>query len=89
MKKELLYPFDANYILAKKKRIKRELLAEGERFVDKKIAILGGSTTNDIKLILELFLLNQGIRPSFYENITSIMRMQYLIMQNWRHLHRI
>ena len=39
MKKELLYPFDANYILAKKKRIKRELLAEGERFVDKKIAI--------------------------------------------------
>lgn len=68
MKKELLYPFDANYILAKKKRIKRELLAEGERFVDKKIAILGGSTTNDIKLILELFLLNQGIRPSFYES---------------------
>ena len=68
MKKELLYPFDANYILAKKKRIKRKLLAEGERFVDKKIAILGGSTTNDIKLILELFLLNQGIRPSFYES---------------------
>lgn len=58
MKKELLYPFDANYILAKKKRIKRELLAEGERFVDKKIAILGGSTTNDIKLILELLLLS-------------------------------
>ena len=43
-------------------------MAEGERFVDKKIAILGGSTTNDIKLILELFLLNQGIRPSFYES---------------------
>ena len=76
MKKELLYPFDANYILAKKKRIKRELLAEGERFVDKKIAILGGSTTNDIKLILE------SVQVFMSPNITSIMRMQYLIMQS-------
>lgn len=33
-----------------------------------KIAILGGSTTHDIKDILELFLLNQGIRPAFYES---------------------
>lgn len=31
----------------------------------KKIAILGGSTTRDI---LELFLLNYGIRPCFYES---------------------
>lgn len=37
MKKELLYPFDANYILAKKKRIKRELLAEGERLSIKRL----------------------------------------------------
>ncbi len=64
----LEYPFDANYILSKKKKIKRTLLEEGGPFLDKKIAILGGSTTNDIKLTLELFLLDQGIRPEFYES---------------------
>lgn len=71
MHKLLEYPFDANKILAKKKRIKRELLAEKEKtggFLEKKIAILGGSTTSEIKDMLELFLLNQGIKPSFYES---------------------
>lgn len=66
--KELEYPFDSNYILSKKKKIKRELLEQNIRFIDKKIAILGGSTTSNIKLILELFLLNYGIRPTFYES---------------------
>ena len=33
-----------------------------------KKAILGGSTTRDIRDILELFLLNYGIRPCFYES---------------------
>ncbi|MCR5501835.1 MAG: HAD-IIIC family phosphatase [Lachnospiraceae bacterium] len=64
----LEYPFDPNYILEKKKKIRRELLEVGGPFIDKKIAILGGSTTNDIRLILELFLLDQGIRPAFYES---------------------
>lgn len=36
--------------------------------ISKRIAILGGSTTHDIKDILELFLLNQGIQPEFYES---------------------
>lgn len=66
--KELLYPFDGDYILKKKKSIKKALLEENKTFIDKKIAILGGSTTNDVKLILELFLLNYGIRPQFYES---------------------
>lgn len=66
--KELEYPFDPDYILAKKKKIKRELLEQNISFIDKKIAILGGSTTSNIKLILELFLLNYGIRPIFYES---------------------
>lgn len=66
--KELEYPFDPDYILAKKKKIKRELLEQNISFIDKKIAILGGSTTSNIKLILELFLLNYGIRPTFYES---------------------
>lgn len=66
--KELEYPFDPDYILAKKKKIKRELLEQNISYIDKKIAILGGSTTSNIKLILELFLLNYGIRPTFYES---------------------
>ena len=66
--KELEYPFDADYLLSKKKRIKKELLASDTKFIDKKIAILGGSTTANIMLMMELFLLNNGIRPSFYES---------------------
>lgn len=66
--KELEYPFDCDYILRKKKSIKKQLLQSNNNFLEKKIAILGGSTTNDIKLILELFLLNYGIKPDFYES---------------------
>lgn len=67
--KELEYPFDSEMILKKKKSIKRELLADDSiDFIDKKIAILGGQTTQNIKIMLELFLLNYGIKPSFYES---------------------
>lgn len=66
--KELEYPFDENYILSKKKKIKKELLNSDINFVDTQIAILGGSTTSDIKNIMELFLLNYGIKPEFYES---------------------
>lgn len=68
--KELTYPFDAEQLLKKKKSLKRKLLEQldGQPCITKKIAILGGSTTNDIKLMLELFLLQEGIRPSFYES---------------------
>lgn len=66
--KELQYPFDVEYILTKKKRIRRQLLADNSNRIKKKIAILGGYTTNNIKLILELFLLNYGIEPEFYES---------------------
>lgn len=68
MLKELEYPFDGEYILSKKLKLKKRLLAENTTFLEKKIAILGGSTTNNIKLILELFLLNYGIKPEFYES---------------------
>lgn len=66
--KELEYPFDSNYILSKKKSIKKNLLNSNLNFVEKNIAILGGSTTSEIKNILELFLLNNGIKPNFYES---------------------
>jgi len=68
MLSELEYPFDAELILQKKKSLRRRLLEDKSSRVTKKIAILGGSTTNDIKKVLELFLLNKGIAPVFYES---------------------
>jgi FkbH-like protein len=65
---ELEYPFDSEYILKKKKKIKRELLEGNTSFLNKKIAVLGGSTTSDVVQILDLFLLNLGIRAEFYES---------------------
>ncbi len=62
------YPLDANEILKSKRKLKKALLADGSSRIEKKIAILGGSTTNDIKDMLELFLLDAGIRCSFYES---------------------
>jgi len=64
---ELAYPFDSKQILKKKKAIKRQLLADESGRIKKRIAILGGSTTAEIKNILEIFLLNYGIDPCFYE----------------------
>ena len=67
--RELEYPFDAEKIISKKKSIKRKLLEDSSKtFIEKKIAVLGGETTENIKLILEIFLLNYGIKPHFYES---------------------
>lgn len=66
--KELEYPFDSEYILKKSKKIRRQLLESGRDLLSKKIAVLGGSTTHDIIRILEVFLLDQGIQPCFYES---------------------
>lgn len=67
--RELEYPFNAEKILNKKKSLKRQLLGDSSAtYLEKKIAILGGETTQNIKLMLELFLLNYGIKPSFYES---------------------
>ncbi len=66
--KELEYPFDSAYIMKKRRSLKKSLLADGAARVKKKIAVLGGSTTNDIVSIMELFLLNCGIEPSFYQS---------------------
>lgn len=67
--KELEYPFDAEYILKKRKALKRTLLSiKREKRISKRIAILGGSTTHDVMEMLELFLLNVGIEPVFYES---------------------
>lgn len=68
MMKELEYPFNSDYILKTKKKLRRELLAQDRQWVCKKIAVLGGSTTSDVIKILDLFLLNQGIKAEFYES---------------------
>lgn len=62
----LSYPFDPALILQKKRSIKKQL-AENPGLIDKKIAIVGGSTIGEFKNILEIFLLNLGIRPEFHE----------------------
>ena len=60
--------FDFNQIQAKKKKVKNLLLSDGRKRIEKRIAILGGSTTDEIKDMLELFLLDNGILPSFYQS---------------------
>ncbi len=64
----LSYPFDSAEILKRKRKIKKELLADNTSRIKKRIAVLGGSTTNDIVDAAELFLLNNGIEPSFYQS---------------------
>lgn len=64
----LTYPLDGALILAKKRAIRRELLADGTPRIHKKIAVLGGSTTHDVAGALELFLLDLGIEPAFYQS---------------------
>lgn len=62
------YPFDCAEIGKKQKSLKRQILQDGTKRIEKKIAILGGSTTNGIADQLELFLLWQGIKPTFYQS---------------------
>jgi FkbH-like protein len=64
--KELEYPFNSAYILQKKKYL-RKILLEQSGLMEKNVAILCGSTVGVTKNILELFLLNQGVKPIFWE----------------------
>lgn len=66
--RELEYPFDSNYLLKKKRAIKKKILEQNTQRIIVRIAVLGGSTTTDIVSMLELFLLNEGIEPCFYES---------------------
>lgn len=66
--KELQYPFDSSYLLKNRRKLRKALLADGTARMEKRIAILGGSTTNDIASMLELFLLQEGIAPTFYQS---------------------
>ncbi len=75
--KELRYPFNGDSIIANKRKLKKSLIRQISQNAGNtgilndhylRVAILGGSTTNIIKDMLELFLLDYGIVPLFYES---------------------
>jgi FkbH-like protein len=65
--KSLRFPVTVADILRKRQSLKKELLQQAN-LVPTRIAILGGSTTAEVRNILELFLLASGIQPTFYES---------------------
>ena len=54
--RELEYPYKSNELIAQKKRLKRAILENSEGLISIKIAILAGSTVNELKDLIELFL---------------------------------
>lgn len=65
--KDLQFPITPADILRKRRFLKNELLRQAN-LIPMRIAILGGSTTAELKSMLELFLLAQGLQPTFYES---------------------
>jgi predicted enzyme involved in methoxymalonyl-ACP biosynthesis len=63
----LRWPFDCKALARKRPALRRALL-ERPGLLERRIAVLGGSTTSDIVKTLELFLRNRGIVPAFYES---------------------
>ena len=60
--RELEYPFDSELIRKKRLKYRKALLSDTTtKYLEKRIAILGGSTTDEIKNMMELFLLNVGL----------------------------
>ena len=67
--KDFEYPFDPNNLISRKRKLKKQLLENlPEDALKKRIAVLGGSTTNELVDQLELFLLNYGIKAEFYQS---------------------
>ena len=54
-------------ILVRRRSLRKELLA-AEGLKDLRVAVLGGSTTQELVDLLELLLLSNGFRPSFYQS---------------------
>jgi FkbH-like protein len=65
--KALRFPAAAADILRMRRTLKKELLKQ-TNLVPTRIAILGGSTTAEVRSTLEVFLLAQGIEAAFYES---------------------
>ncbi|HYA18251.1 MAG TPA: HAD-IIIC family phosphatase [Bryobacteraceae bacterium] len=54
--------------MLRKRRVLKELLSEQNPQLTCRVAILGGSTTAEVRSALEIFLLRRSIRPEFYES---------------------
>ncbi len=65
--KEMRSPVSPAEILRKRRSLRRDLIDQ-PNLLPVRIAILGGSTTTEVRSILELFLLDHGLRPAFYES---------------------
>jgi FkbH-like protein len=65
--KALRFPIEAARLVRQRQSLRKELLTQ-TNLVPSRVAILGGSTTSEVKNMLELFLLANGIQPSFYES---------------------
>jgi FkbH-like protein len=60
-------PMTSASLLRKRHNLRKQLLAQPD-LLSSRIAVLGGSTTAEVKSMLELFLLYHGIRPTFFES---------------------
>ena len=58
---------DCAFLLLKRKGLRRELL-KTPGLQDLRIAVLGGSTTNEVVDLMELLLLADGFRPEIYQS---------------------
>jgi FkbH-like protein len=67
MPKAMQHPIAPQEILRKRRAIK-EVLLRRSNLIPVRVAILGGSTTCEVRSILELFLLAHGFQPAFYES---------------------
>lgn len=64
----LQYPLDYSYLMAKRKKIHKQVMSNIQSPIKKRIAILGGSTTSEIAAMLDLFLLDNNIEVEIYES---------------------
>src|SRR5215469_16011289 len=58
----------AETLLRKREALRREL-CQRPNLLEIRIAVLGGSTTAEVADLLELLLLDEGIRPVFYHSL--------------------
>lgn len=74
--------YSLNDFLLKKKIIKEDLLKNKSQFIPIKIAILSGSTVDEIVDDLELFLLAYGIKPIFYKSKYNDYFRESIVVSN-------
>ena len=61
---DLVFPFDPMLILRKYRKFRRHLIGK-ENLTEKRVFVASGTTTSEVISILEVFLLNIGIKPIF------------------------